>query len=445
MSDLEQSSPSEALELILKPSGQRRLGALDKLYHTVLVWDLVEARDFELIRSILGCIVVAKTPLSLQSICSLLDISYEKATWATGRIASVLRIDSASTIRVIHQSFLDFLTNSERSERFFIEVDHHNSLLSRRCLEIMNAKLHANMCKLTDMSELNDEISNLASRLEEHVAEDVLYSCQYWAEHTCQVSNQDPQILPVLRKFCHKHVLHWLEVMSLRGRGRSAAGVMRKIQKWLLVSKIEDVHASGGVIDAFSRLSQPDDPMKSSIRDIIRFSVTHGYVISHSAPHIYVNASIFTPPESRLCDLAKREFSTPLTLLNWPDNFWDPRLLSVNGNSSWVHSVAFSPDGTKIVSGLYDKTVRVWDAESGSIILGPLLGHTSWVNSVAFSPDGTKIVSGSDDETVRVWDAESGSIILGPLLGHTSSVKSVAFSPDGTKIVSGSQDKTVRV
>ena len=252
MSDLEQSSPSEALELILKSSVQRRLGALDALYRTVLVRDLVKAWDFELIRSILGCIVVAKVPLSLQSICSFLDIAYEKALWATGRIASVLRIDSASTIRVIHQSFLDFLTDSERSDDFFIEVDHHNSLLSRRCLEIINAKLHANMCKLTDMSKLNDEISDLASRLHEYVAEDVLYSCQHWAEHIGQVSNQDPQILSVLRKFCNEHVLHWLEVMSLKGQGRNAAGVMRRIQKWLLVSKTEDVHANG-VIDTVSR------------------------------------------------------------------------------------------------------------------------------------------------------------------------------------------------
>ena len=202
-----------------------------------------------------------------------------------------------------------------------MEVDHHNSLLSRRCLEIMNAKLHANMCKLTDMSMLNDEVSDLASRLDEYVAEDVLYSCQHWAEHICQASNQDPHILSALHKFCNKHALHWLEVTGLRGQGRHAAGVMQKIQKWLLVSKIEDVHAGSGVIDMFSHSSQPDDPLKSSIHDIILFSVTHGYVISHSTPHVYVNASIFTPLESCLCDLAKQEFSTPLTLLNQPDDF----------------------------------------------------------------------------------------------------------------------------
>ena len=74
-------------------------------------------------------------------------------------------------------------------------------------------------------------------------------------------------------------------------------------------------------------------------------------------------------------------------------------------------SVAFSPDGKRIVSGSDDKTVRVWDAATGQPIGAPLTGHTGAVNSVAFSPDGKRIVSGSDDKTVRVWDAATGQPI----------------------------------
>ena len=55
--------------------------------------------------------------------------------------------------------------------------------------------------------------------------------------------------------------------------------------------------------------------------------------------------------------------------------------------------------------------------------------------SVAFSPDGTRIVSGSVDNTLRLWDAKSGEPISAPLKGHEGGVPSVAFSPDGTRIV----------
>ena len=68
-----------------------------------------------------------------------------------------------------------------------------------------------------------------------------------------------------------------------------------------------------------------------------------------------------------------------------------------------VTSVSFSPDGSRIVSGSGDNSMRVWDSHTGAE-LTRLEGHTYWVTSVSFSPDGSRIVSGSYDETVRVWD-----------------------------------------
>jgi WD40 repeat protein len=73
----------------------------------------------------------------------------------------------------------------------------------------------------------------------------------------------------------------------------------------------------------------------------------------------------------------------------------------------------------------------------------PLEGHTNWVFSVVFSWDGKCIVSGSRDQTIRVWDAETGEVVVGPLKGHTNSVSSVAFSQDCKCIASGSGDQTI--
>ena len=82
--------------------------------------------------------------------------------------------------------------------------------------------------------------------------------------------------------------------------------------------------------------------------------------------------------------------------------------------------------------------MRLWDADTGQPIGEPLTGHTDTVSSVAFSPDGRRIVSGGCDNTVRLWDADTGQPIGEPLTGHTGAVRSVAFSPDGKRIVTGS-------
>ena len=109
-----------------------------------------------------------------------------------------------------------------------------------------------------------------------------------------------------------------------------------------------------------------------------------------------------------------------------------------NAHSFEINSVAFSPDGIKIVSG-DNKTIKVWDSgepQSPQItspwpkptpLLSCLAGtlelvseetnaHSGWISSVAFSPDGTKIVSGSADETIKVWDSGALEPSKSPLL-----------------------------
>ena len=91
-----------------------------------------------------------------------------------------------------------------------------------------------------------------------------------------------------------------------------------------------------------------------------------------------------------------------------------------------ILSVAFSKDGSKIVSGSSDKSLQTWDASTGAA-LQRFIGHIGSVRSVAFSHDGIYIVSGSVDKSVRVWDALKGAA-LQQLNGHTGYVNSVAFS-----------------
>ncbi|HEV3310716.1 MAG TPA: NB-ARC domain-containing protein, partial [Chloroflexota bacterium] len=143
--------------------------------------------------------------------------------------------------------------------------------------------------------------------------------------------------------------------------------------------------------------------------------------------------------ELRLVELAR-----PCLILRWRTDWESLALVRIlTGHQGLVTSLALSPDGQRIVSGSDDRTVAVWDLESGTRI-HQLSGHQGLVTSLAVSPDGRRIISGSDDRTVAVWDLESGTRIH-RLTGHQDWVRSVAVSPDGRRIVSGSDDRTVAV
>lgn len=116
------------------------------------------------------------------------------------------------------------------------------------------------------------------------------------------------------------------------------------------------------------------------------------------------------------------------------------------GHTGGVNIVRLTADGNYAVSGSEDKTLRVWDIQSGQC-LRVLEGHKSDVDFINITSDGLLVISASiynEDHSLRVWNRESGEC-LHILEGHTKKIETVRQTPDGYRAVSGSWDGTLRV
>ena len=139
------------------------------------------------------------------------------------------------------------------------------------------------------------------------------------------------------------------------------------------------------------------------------------------------------------------------------------QLLAIGGNDAWlidgasrettvrfsphgvVASADVSPDGTRVVTGSWDRSAKIWDAATGQSLIQLDGQHADYINSVSYSPDGTRILTASDDKTARLWNAADGKPLQPVFNKHSGRVNQACFSPDGAHVLTVSADKTAIV
>ena len=116
-----------------------------------------------------------------------------------------------------------------------------------------------------------------------------------------------------------------------------------------------------------------------------------------------------------------------------------------------ISTISFSPSGDLLVSGGYDKTVRLWNVQTGQLVRSL---KSDSVHSVSFSPDGKKVISGSNAPvgsgsnlhaggSVNVWDVNSGRLIW--KIESEDIINSVAFSPDSKSVLIGDSGGYIKI
>ncbi|CAE6530672.1 unnamed protein product [Rhizoctonia solani] len=466
-------NPRTRLANILELSGasENKHKEIDELYVIILRAALddpsLDNNERGDMRRVLHSVICAQEPLTINALSNLLIMNADRVRAALRPLRSVLHISGANElVTTLHASFSDYILDFSRSKQYYCDSRVHNQTLSRCCFNLFRDIRQFNICNLESSYKSDDEVEGLEERVKSAISMELSYASRYWAVHLHSTIGS-PDLISELEEFLSIRLLVWMEVMSLKGCVGAMPRAIRQIENWE---------------------AERSTDLNALIHDAWRFTSTFALgAVSDSTPHIYVSMLPFWPESSPVAKcyakFTRRVIQAEGTaieqrqhalLATWnlggpvfspvfsPDGTQiavgvgnDLLLLNSStgrallppfkGHYSHISSVQFAPDCTRIASGSFDKTIRVWSTQNGGLTLGPLGGYLDYPSSISFSPDGSRIVSGSGYGNIYIWDACNGERLLDLSTGHINAIKSVKYSPDGCSIVSCSEHKHVLI
>jgi hypothetical protein len=213
---------------------------LNQIYMTVLrssvsadYTDEEREEHFDMLRYVLGSVVVLFSPLSACCLSALLDIVEEDVRQALEDLHAILNIPDIPTqpLRLHHPSFRDFLLSRDRcgDDSFWVDERSTHGKLASCCVELMSApgNLRQNMCSLSGAGVLKSEINE--GTLGSSLPPEMQYACRYWVEHL-ERSQQSIADGDTSHVFLQTHLLHWLEVMGLIGETSQCVRLLARLQ-----------------------------------------------------------------------------------------------------------------------------------------------------------------------------------------------------------------------
>jgi len=151
-----------------------------------------------------------------------------------------------------------------------------------------------------------------------------------------------------------------------------------------------------------------------------------------------INQIVWSPDGMTLASASRDK-----TIRLWDANTGKRRFI-LEGHTDAVVAVAWSPNGTVLASGAADKTIRFWDAEKGRLLHTIEVPSQAWIRSLAWSPTGKMLAAAFSDGKIRIWDTDSKQVRQ-TLEGHSVDVICVAWIVDGSKLASGTIDHRIHI
>lgn len=235
--------PTRQLNSIVSNRSPTNLTAdakMDKLYLTILSKCNWEDEDFVRgYRLLMGAIMAAKTPLSVNALQSLhrasLDLPVSSVLRSLNSLLPGLTDPLKSQpVRVLHLSFRDFVTAraqfSSGCLQFYLSEREHSHRLALLCLSVLNQDLNSDTPGTGYLTGSGPEhgVPEIVPGL---ISEELWYACRFWVAHVIDIESPEKELVDALRDFLSTQVMLWVELTTSKGRFQK----LIEIRSWLQV------------------------------------------------------------------------------------------------------------------------------------------------------------------------------------------------------------------
>jgi len=226
---------------------------IDILYTQVLSqavddMDIDDEEPHSLFRTVVGAVLLVFNPLSVETLIDLLGMSSISTTLRPLHSLLLIPTNKVAPIRIFHKSFPDFLMDPKRctNHHFLINPKIHHREILFACFNVMKKGLKRNICNLDDYVLLS-EVEDLPECRSSYIGNALWYACRFWTNHLMSIPGSSldvEEVWKMIDEFFTKHLLFWIEVLSLMGNLDVCVYALNDVQQWYtLVSYVQSVYS----------------------------------------------------------------------------------------------------------------------------------------------------------------------------------------------------------